>query len=193
VSSTENEISTPVTPKKQSGLRNYVGTMPRWKKIAVGTAACSFVLALLFLFFEDGQIAPAAPDPGDGSTLPATLVDPGTGRPLPPDSASTDVDTAWSSVFFRYGFSFFVGFALGYATRTFLKVLLIAVGTFAVGLFLLSYGGFVTVEWNAIDGAFEQFTEGVKVQAGAFRTFIAGSLPNAGLAGLGMYSGFRKN
>ena len=52
---------------------------------------------------------------------------------------------------------------------------------------------FVEVKWQALDDAFTQFGGLFRGQFEKFRTFITGSLPNAALAGLGLFTGFKKN
>ncbi|MEE2886193.1 MAG: FUN14 domain-containing protein [Planctomycetota bacterium] len=106
--------------------------------------------------------------------------------------ADPAVPTPWSEAAFKYGFSCFVGFVCGFAVRSFLKMALVFCGVFCLALFALEYAGFLTIEWDALDQEFSGILERIKTQAEGFRSFITGSVPNAGLALFGMYVGFRK-
>ena len=128
------------------------------------------------------------PEPATAGAMSQNLVPDGTRTGDP----SAEGEVPWSEAIFKYGFSFFVGFAMGYAVRSFLKLALIFVGVLAICLFALDYAGFVTVEWEAMDKAFSGLMERVKTQVSGFRSFITGSLPSAGLAATGLYAGFRK-
>ncbi len=163
--------------------RAYFASMPRWKTGLVVGALVVMATAAITMIFGD-------PLPSGTDALPTTLV---AGQdPTNPDAATVE-QTPWSEAFFQFGFSFFIGFALGYASRAFFKFVMFLIGGMALFLFCMSYYGFVTVEWAAMDQAFSQFGTALKGQFGAFRTFITGSLPNAGLAGLGLFAGFKKN
>ena len=98
-----------------------------------------------------------------------------------------------SPVFLKLGFSFFVGFAIGYAFRQFLKLALIFVGLQLILLFGLTALGWVTVEWEIMADAWDGFIAQLGGQLESFRSFIAGGLPQAGLASLGLFTGFKRN
>ena len=187
---TESETMPVEEAERPFAPKTYMRTLPGWKKLLIVFAGLMVVVGFVALFTED----PAQSGAVDGSTgevLPSTLVP--SGRPGDAPAGADQPEPAWSEAFFGLGFSFFVGFAVGYAARAFLKLVLIFVGLFAVGLFLLSYSGFVIIDWDAMDQTFSRFGEAVKGQFGAFRSFITGSLPSAGLAGLGLFAGFKKN
>lgn len=182
--------------------RTYVKTLPRWKKVFIIIGTVMLVVGVTMMFTESPpEIVPESGGTGtgggeSGGALTSNLIpgQPGEKGPGGQDpSAGTAAEPAWSEAFFRFGFSFFIGFAVGYAFRAFLKLVMIFAGILAICLFLLSYYGFVKVEWGAMDAAFNQFGGAIKGQMGAFKTFITGSLPNAGLAGLGLFTGFKKN
>lgn len=185
--------------------REFVRTLPTWKKVLVG-AAVLMLIAGVVLFFVGGadepeRAADAAAGAGGAKSLGigASALDAGSGPVSVGVPATAEAETPWSQAFFGYGFSFFVGFGIGYAVRAFLKLSLLFAGIFALLLFALSYftdtsgTPFIEVNWNVLDGAFNRFADKVKEQTGAFRSFITGSLPNAGLAGLGLFAGFKRN
>lgn len=98
----------------------------------------------------------------------------------------------WSPAIFRLGFSFFVGFAIAYALRTFVKLSLVVVGLFALLLFGLEYAGLLEIRWGAIGEKYDSIAAWASGQFESFRTFITGELPSAGAAVAGLALGFRR-
>lgn len=164
--------------------------------------AVAFILVGASLHFT----TPAAEPAGGGSTQ-STL----TSRGVAPDSlvgtglrsgsgsvGEGDVPSAesgihsWSPFFMKGGFSFIIGFAVGYAVRTFLKMSLLITGVVALAVFGLSYAGLVDVDWSTISGLFDDAMARVRAEAGHFKTFVTGSLPSASLAAVGLLLGFRR-
>ena len=112
-----------------------------------------------------------------------------------PEGASAEAQSDgenWAPVFLRFGFSFFVGFALGAAVRTVFRLVLLFVGLFAALLFGFSELGFVEVHWDTMGAAFDGFVAKLGDEASSLRGFFTGGLPSAGLAMLGLYAGFRR-
>ena len=100
-------------------------------------------------------------------------------------------DSNWSPALLRGGVSFFVTFCLAFALRSFLRLAAIFIGIWALSVFLMSHAGWVTVDWNAIDSQFTGWTHNLGAQFQSLQTFIKGSLPSTGLAGLGLFTGFK--
>jgi len=133
-------------------------------------------------------------------TVPDTPPDPdATPTPDPTPSAETksetppvDADNPWTPALLRGGLSFLVGFSLAYAVRTFMKIAIFFLGVWAASLFLLASLGWIEVHWNLIDAAFASWSSTIGEQFESARTFITGSLPSAGMAGLGLVTGFRR-
>ena len=69
---------------------------------------------------------------------------------------------------------------------------MIFVGVLILALMGMSHLEWVTVTWTAISGAFDQFTTKVQNETGSFQTFITGSLPQAGLAAMGLFAGLTR-
>lgn len=90
------------------------------------------------------------------------------------------------------GFSFFAAFAVGYALRAFLKLSLIYIGLVFLTMSVLAWIGWIEIRWNVPEEQFASLTETVKSQFESFRAFISGSLPSAGMAGLGLFAGLKK-
>lgn len=181
--------------------RAAIAPLPRWKKILLGCAAALVAIGLALIPFESGEREDlaTAQSAGRGETLQGPgnqLVPTGTGQQDRPGTdegagtASTDPDM--SPAFLKLGFSFLAAFAVGLAFRSFVKIALIVVGLQLLMLFLLSYVDWVTVNWETMSTAFERFSENVRREAESFQTFVTGSLPQAGLAALGLVAGFKR-
>lgn len=108
------------------------------------------------------------------------------------ETQAEDEGGNWSPALMKLGFSFFVGLAIGYAVRAFLKVTLLFAGIVLLAVFGLNYFGLVQVDWSAMEGVWDSFIANVQDEAGHFKTFITGSLPSAGMAGLGLFTGFKR-
>lgn len=110
------------------------------------------------------------------------------GQPAAVDREPAPVADPWSPAIFRMGFGFFVGFAMAYALRSFVKVTIVSAGVFFLLLFGLQYAGLVEVKWAAMADRYDSLQEWLLAQVGGFRAFVTGYLPSAGaaLAGLGL-------
>jgi uncharacterized membrane protein (Fun14 family) len=149
-----------------------------------------------------------APSEDSGSpwpTLPPLPGDPGTGDSQDGESEQEQTTTNdsqdardlsssahWPGALFRLGFGFFAGFAIGYATRAFLRITILAVGLLLLGLFGLQYAGLINVEWAAMETVFNHVVNWLRTNTADFRNSITGQLPStaAGLGGL--LVGFKK-
>lgn len=130
-----------------------------------------------------------------GPTLPL----PGTGgsgsddpRDPPSSAGNTTSDETLSPALLQMGFSFFAAFAVGLAFRSFLKVALVFVGMQLLALFGLSYVDWITVHWDTMSDAFDRFVAGARGEFESFQAFVTGSLPQVGLASLGLVAGFKR-
>jgi uncharacterized membrane protein (Fun14 family) len=183
-----------------------------WTRLRVITFAVAGILILggvaLGLFGGGGADTDALPtgptgtgDPGlSGNSLlpgsgPGTSPSPETGETGETGetpSSVEDSETAWSPALIKGGISFFAAFALAFAFRSFLKLALIVLGLWFAVLFYLSWLGWIEVHWDVIDAAFTGWTATLGDQFQSVQAFITGSLPSAGMAGLGLYTGFRR-
>ncbi|WP_022952609.1 FUN14 domain-containing protein [Leucothrix mucor] len=98
----------------------------------------------------------------------------------------------WVALAAYMGFSFFVGFAIGFAARTFLKVLFFAAGTLFIALFLLQYNGIINVNWDSFEGVYNNMIAWVSPHLGGLKNFITANLSSAAMAGLGLVLGLRR-
>jgi len=164
--------------------------------------AAAFILVGASLHFTAPAAEPAVGD-STQSTLTSQGVAPnslvGTGlRSGSGGAGESEVPAAesgihgWSPFFMKGGFSFIIGFAVGYAVRTFLKMSLLIAGVVSLAVFGLSYAGLVDVDWSTISGLFDDAMARVREEAGHFKTFVTGSLPSASFAAVGLLFGFRR-
>lgn len=190
---TQESGSSPDKPAdKLSGrAKQELRAMPRWKKILLGCAALFVVVGVVLMFVETPSETPSGGGGSTGIGPSSSFV--GEGDQGPGAQSASQSGDAWSAGFFRLGFSFFAGFAIGYALRSFLKISLIVIGISLLLLFGLSYIELIEVHWDKIDGMFESLVERFKGESARFKSFITGSLPSAGLASLGLVAGLKKN
>jgi uncharacterized membrane protein (Fun14 family) len=193
---TATETQTAASSLKAS-VKSY-----RWKpwKIAVISFAGLLVVAggVATMVVGGGEPAPGvdAVGTGEGPAGGYPVARGYTGGTGPGSDAQSGVewqvgeepssDGAVSPALLRGGISFFVAF------RSFLRIGAIFVGIWALSIFILAYAGWVEVHWDKIDRHFIDWTHRLGDQFASFKTFITGSLPSTGLAGLGLFTGFKK-
>jgi uncharacterized membrane protein (Fun14 family) len=97
----------------------------------------------------------------------------------------------WSPAIFRLGFSFFAGFCIAFALRTFLRLTMVVAGVVLLLLFGLQYAGFVEVNWGKIGADYDSFVAWLSAQVRSFHAFITGYLPSSASAAAGLLLGFK--
>jgi uncharacterized membrane protein (Fun14 family) len=171
--------------------------MSRWNKIVLGTIVSVLVLSMGARALLGSSEPPPGPAPrsAQGSAVaPAGLVAgvPGQGEsraaePAPePGALETALPYVSEGSFFAL-----IGFALGYASKKVVKLMLIFLAIFFVAIQALSFGGVLTVDWsravellnNLILNLNENETVG---------QVLKDKLPTAGALGAGYWLGFRK-
>jgi len=98
----------------------------------------------------------------------------------------------WVALFTYMGFSFFAGFVIGYATRTFMKFVFFLSGAALILLFVLQYNNFIDVKWDAFENAYNGLIAWISPHLGGLKNFITANLSSAAMAGLGLFWGFRR-
>lgn len=170
--------------------------MPLWKLMALlvsGIVAASG----LGLMVYSGVTAPERPaatapegpgelDPGRTGFLPGQ---PGVGDPRDPaDPAAPDPDAEdrwlddYSPAIFRLGFAFFVGFALGYALKTFMKIVVIIAGVLLFTLLGLEHMEWISVNWDEVRGGYDSAAGWAQAQFASFGDFVKGAVPSTASA-----------
>jgi len=184
--------------------------LPRWKKCMLAMAAALVVVGVglrvaTALQEDGGRNVVQDPRTGDDTSVETadlrwSLVDSGDRTPpVSPRTQETASEGAstlgeWSPSLVKGGFGFFLGFCVGYALRTFFRIGAVVIGLVLMVFLGLSYAGVLPpLDWAAIEEPFNRLAESVGEQASGFKTFLAGNLPSAGLSGLGVFTGVKKN
>jgi uncharacterized membrane protein (Fun14 family) len=182
------------------------GALPVWKKALLGLAAASVLFGFGLRVFAGPSVSPtseeAAPTPrSTGVTAPqsGSLLPGGTPGTVPETTGGGETTAAapdepgdWSPLFIKGGFSFFVGFCIGYALRAFFKISAVALGLVFLVIFGLEYTGLIEVDWQTASGWYDAALEKVSTEFESVKGFVTGSLPSAGLAVVGLYAGFKR-
>jgi len=100
--------------------------------------------------------------------------------------------TDWSTLLMKLGFSFVVGFSIGYAISGFLKVALFVSGAAFLLLFGLQYAGLIDVNWQGMSGAYDGFVTWLQPHMGNFKEFISSQLPASGTATAGLLMSLKR-
>lgn len=103
-------------------------------------------------------------------------------------SQASDV---WSVVLLQLGGGGVLGFAAGYAFKKLLKLIMIIVGVFVLGLLALEYKGWVKVNYEAIARSIENAITGGTSTAVSLKSHIIANLPFASAFLLGFSLGFK--
>lgn len=187
--------------------------LPKWKKSLLVLSVAAFVAGgslHAFSYFKHRNDPPAkqlSSDPSKAGAKSAfgvenSLVDGGTRPTGTGDSGSSSIDSADSSsatdslapFFMNGGLSFFVGFCMGYAIRTFFKITAFAIGTAALLFFALSYFHVIpTMDLSGWEDKFHSLMASLTHQFGNFRAFVEGHLPSSTAATAGIFTGWKKN
>ncbi|WP_069471553.1 FUN14 domain-containing protein [Candidatus Marithrix sp. Canyon 246] len=186
-----NEKLTPVTKPDHSEPVDY--TVPTWQKylLIIALVLSAIGLSLQAVAFFQGENTAAGSD-GNAMTLESRSTE---------AASSTESDkfnllgvdmSDWSILLTKVGFSFFVGFCLGYVFRIFLKIIFIVCGVVFLLLFGLEYASVVKVDWIIINGYYDGFFVWLKPHASTLQEFVKSNLPSAGLATAGLLVGLKK-
>jgi len=190
------------TAASRDGIAGAWSALAGWQRIAA-------VLSVLVMAFGLGlgawnglrPPAPTATVVGAGATAGSAggiasgfaPLEPGDGTDADPAASGTPAgEDPWSPAIFRMGFSFFVGFAVAFALRAFVRVSLITLGLYFLTLFGLQYAGFIEVDWAAIGARYDGIRDWLGTELDSFASFATGYLPSAGTAMLGLATGFRR-
>lgn len=170
--------------------------MPMWKIITLvisGIVAASGLGLMVYSGVTAPDPAPrTAPErsgelgPGTSGFLPGQ---PGVGDPQDPaDPADPDPDAEdrwlddYSPAIFRLGFAFFVGFALGYALKTFMKIVIIIAGVLLFTLLGLEHMEWIVVNWDEVRGGYDSAAGWAQGQFSSFGDFVKGAVPSTAAA-----------
>lgn len=132
------------------------------------------------------------------NSFPSTTPAPGSGsgRQDSPEQTSTpsapENMNEWSPAFLRGGAGLFIGFCVGFAIRSFVKLGAVILGFYMLSLMMLSWMGWIEIHFPVIDAQLGNFSRHFTDQFESFKTFLAGSIPTTGVTAAGFYAGIRK-
>lgn len=113
-----------------------------------------------------------------------------TEEPLPPDWERRLED--WSPLLTKLGFSFVVGFSIGYVLLIFLRTTAFLAGLVLLALFGLQYLGVLYLNWQNIETSYQSVLSWVLPRAENFRDFITHNLSSSGMAAMGILTGLTR-
>lgn len=113
------------------------------------------------------------------------------GAPTTP-APNSDPLRPWSQFFLKGGGGFLLGFCIGYATRSFLKVSSLFVGIVLLAMFALHSAGIIEIDFLRLEGFFDRIWLWLQEQFSAGRTFLEGNLPSGAAASTGAFVGFKR-
>ena len=106
---------------------------------------------------------------------------------------ASSVET-YSPALMKGGMSFFIGFCMGFAVRTFFRISAFVIGAALLLVFALMYFGVMPQpDWAALEEHFNRVASSLWDQASGFRKFVEGNLPSTGAAAAGLFTGFKRN
>jgi len=190
----------PSLPPDAGPLRR-LWRMALWKRACVlaSVLLMGVGVALPFLLPEPApaqtQTQTQAQTQGEAGDLPPGAQGLAPTAPLPEDAATPDADDGTSEIspaMFRLGFSFFVGFAIAFAVRSFIRVTLAVVGLYLLLTFGLEYAGLLEVRWGAVAERYDSLAAWLDAETESFKAFITGRVPAAAAALAGLGIGFTR-
>ncbi len=180
--------------------------LPRWKIVLVSLALLMGVAGMVLHPQSPsdvqetrtvGNLSASGADPL--SDPPAFQSDPvpafdmmaeTTEEPLPPDWERRLED--WSPLLTKLGFSFVVGFSIGYVLLIFLRTTAFLAGLVLLALFGLQYLGVLYLNWQNIETSYQSVLSWVLPRAENFRDFITHNLSSSGMAAVGILTGLTR-
>jgi len=110
-----------------------------------------------------------------------------------PGSADGSLDVRDLSPFMvKGGFGLFIGFAIGFAMRAFLRLAIVITGFYLLVLCMMAYGGLIEIHWNLMDTQFTHLLSSLGGQFESLKTFLTGVIPASGLTAVGFVVGLRR-
>ena len=113
-----------------------------------------------------------------------------------PDSGPKNSDSEslneWSPAFLKGGAGLFMGFCVGFAIRSFIKLGSVILGFYVLSLLMLSWLGWIEINYPEIDSQLGDLSENFKGQFESFKTFLSGAIPTTGMAAFGFFAGLKK-
>ena len=206
------------TASPEEGQAEVPRRLPRWKLVLVSLALLTGVAGMVLhpqspsgtketrtvgnLSAAGADPRPDSPPPpppphwgGDKGGVPAfdptfDMMEETTEEPLPPDWERRLED--WSPLLTKLGFSFVVGFSIGYVLLIFLRTTAFLAGLVLLALFGLQYLGVLYLNWQNIETSYQSVLSWVLPRAENFRDFITHNLSSSGMAAMGILTGLTR-
>lgn len=179
--------------------------LPKWKKVLLVASVLAFVVGAGlhgFSYFSGGESSAADrelttdPEKKSALNLNNSLVDgsAGTRSGGAAQGEEPGASDIMSPLLMQGGLSFFVGFCMAYALRTFFKISALFLGGALLLVFALQYFGVIErFDWASMDGHFQSLMASVSRQMAGFKEFVAGHLPSSAAATAGVFTGWKRN
>jgi uncharacterized membrane protein (Fun14 family) len=174
--------------------------LPRWKKFLLICALGLGLSGVVLYLVTDAK--PATPPqttaaPQGSNTFQAQSFMPSTPLVGETQELKNMADDLlhirdWSAFLMKLGFSFVVGFSIGYAAAGFLRLTVFILGSIFLLLFALQYIGLIHVNWGGMEGFYDSFILWLKPHIGSFKDFITGNMSSSVLASAGLWMGFKR-
>lgn len=184
--------------------------LPRWQRLLLGVALFLGITGVILHGMAPergaGQRQTAAnstgagsaptpfPSPATRSFLPAPTTD---AEPQPSQDGVQELPFGqrledWSPLLMKLGFSFVIGFCIGYALAVFMKLTAFVAGAVVLVLFGLQYVGVIEVNWHGLEGYYNAFIVWLQPRVDGFRAFVSSNLPSVGTAAMGLLVGLKR-
>ena len=98
----------------------------------------------------------------------------------------------WTSLAARLGFSFVVGFSIGYLLLILLRATAVLAGLVILVLFGLQYAGVLQINWQNIEISYDSTLLRLLPRLEDFRDFVTGNLSSSGMAVVGILTGLMR-
>ena len=189
--------------KETFGLHRYQFTKGKWALLGAAAIMVGLGLTLSWKGSTGSSAAPGtlgmsaqksttSPSPFGNSFAESRPTTPST-QPTATAPATEGVGSPEFSAFLvKGGFGAFIGFAIGFAIRSFLRLAVVMIGFYLLTLTILSYLGWVEIHWDVIQNQFNHSITTLGQQFSSFKAFLTGAIPSSGMAAVGLSIGLRK-
>jgi uncharacterized membrane protein (Fun14 family) len=199
------QSGTEYQPKRPAIVRAFRG-MPRWKwrLLTIGLVIGSIGLVSQVSAFLNTPHDPVFPQhakvvesnaapPGSSAAHPRSTAPDADASPSPTTTdPQPDPMAPWKPFMTKFGFSLFVGIAIGTIFRTFYRIGLTITGVVVAAAAALSYYHVVNVDMTAVSHGTALATGCLADQAYRVKELLFHALPSSTAAGIGFFLGLKR-